>query len=655
MLKKNTPAITLLLLLWNASGFSQSALLIKDSKSLQPIPFATYYTPDQDCAGYADENGRINSCLENDTLIIQHIGYEKKRVIVKKEEAKQTIYLNPAIFSLEEVVVRGYQGNLYSEINNLIKKRRKKRRRKEAHSLVFIRSSLNDTLVEQIQLLTNDRITVVRGFEPIIRNFGMFLFDSQHPFLSMSIDKFIKGIAVFGVNKHNINHLLAAKKIKEKDYGLTLIDEQTNGIRTARYTSKKELTTGLFKYNPDKNEILEHKFKVVQGLTPLFRPLNPYIDFTVDSLSVHLFFEKNGFIQFLSFNLNLTLHTESGNQHLQSIGYIKPLPNTPLDIDKIEVPGKGSFKSLQEELTLSPSTKKDLIWLNEQSLSQSFQFRNLPVRYMINDDSIVYNLLEHYGAIGAERKFWNRKKRLTIDDFEFAHLEAYYDGGIPFLSDLHKHKINWVFSSVLQKDTVFFVSMPSIWNVDEAAMLYQLPQEMLLLSNLIFDLYEINRRKCLKELNATTPKNPEEFISKYYKDSQLQVKELAKECDYGNNPSALLKFNNLVEQNIGINNFRLILNNNSYEELIKRENPYSKADMLLFFEHLIEAEKLYLAYLEEGDFDDEEGKRIRVNILINLLYIYDIKNNCESFNDILSELKAIPIEIPMASYKCTED
>ncbi len=88
---------------------SQTKGIVVDKESLQPIPYVSIYTKDNDAVlgAMSDENGQFSLDFPFQTLFFSHINYEK--IELKKENFKDTVFLTPASILLSEVVVSNKQ------------------------------------------------------------------------------------------------------------------------------------------------------------------------------------------------------------------------------------------------------------------------------------------------------------------------------------------------------------------------------------------------------------------------------------------------------------------------------------------------------------------------------------------------------------------
>ena len=94
----------LVLTLKSAILLAQIQGVVKDSLTEAPIPYVSIWVENENTGATSEENGtfKINHSGKNKNLIFSALGYEKKKVTIKKEAV---ILLKPTIFQLDEIVL----------------------------------------------------------------------------------------------------------------------------------------------------------------------------------------------------------------------------------------------------------------------------------------------------------------------------------------------------------------------------------------------------------------------------------------------------------------------------------------------------------------------------------------------------------------------
>ncbi len=123
------------------------------------------------------------------------------------------------------------------------------------------------------------------------------------------------------------------------------------------------------------------------------------------------------------------------------------------------------------------------------------------------------------------------------------------------------YEINWVFNPDLSEKSQVYKTMQSIWNVHQAVISGHLESSKIeVLTNLIFDTFEIYRKECLnaikgKPITPTTSK----IIQQYYDNADQEVKKWLKACRNGKDEYQLRLYNEYIAEQLGINNMELFI------------------------------------------------------------------------------------------------
>lgn len=100
--------------------------VIKDSKTKEPLPFATIIT-NINTGEISDAEGKffLKSKLTITHLTISYIGYKTKKISINEEDTFLTILLDPSKENLDEVVINARENPALKIITNAIKSRKK--------------------------------------------------------------------------------------------------------------------------------------------------------------------------------------------------------------------------------------------------------------------------------------------------------------------------------------------------------------------------------------------------------------------------------------------------------------------------------------------------------------------------------------------------
>jgi len=73
----------------------------------EPIPYVLYYNTSKTCFSYSDINGELKDCIDNDTLVFSHLGYENLTTdVAKLDGTARIILLRPASQIIDQVTIQ---------------------------------------------------------------------------------------------------------------------------------------------------------------------------------------------------------------------------------------------------------------------------------------------------------------------------------------------------------------------------------------------------------------------------------------------------------------------------------------------------------------------------------------------------------------------
>jgi hypothetical protein len=97
--------INLFILIFVQLSFGQINSILVDENTKKSIDYANIWIENEVIGTFSNEKGffSLNIKSENDKVIISHVGYQSKRVLAS--EIKDTIFLKPIIFKIDDVTV----------------------------------------------------------------------------------------------------------------------------------------------------------------------------------------------------------------------------------------------------------------------------------------------------------------------------------------------------------------------------------------------------------------------------------------------------------------------------------------------------------------------------------------------------------------------
>jgi len=602
-----------------------SQVILKDTDTKEPISYATYYSTDKSCVNYSDNLGKIHDCLSFDSIHIVHLSYNDNTILLHENyPTDTTIYLTPRAINIDPILISAERIDIYKEITLLLKRFHKKQSSYYTNNLVAIYNSKNDKLIESSKFYSLDFINKKGKIKQKTRNFGVSKIHKDVPFLTLNMEVYIKAINSKTQNRYGISHLMNTRRITKDDFNLEVIryDGETKSVR---YSNPINGTEGIISYNPKSKKIIEHQCTVSAVNNSLISSLNLLSTVVLDTVSFVTKFNDRGKIKFIAFNLCLDVKN-SLHDHLKTSGYISYLVDREKKYHKLIYPLDWSYGSIHEELMFSPINIKDSIWLHQASLDKGYQMNKFNQDFVETNQKASHDILEQFDALRSNNIIWS-KNRLDNKAYALGQLESDYNNNLPFIIDQYQYKVYWVFNESINNTLAKYISLPSVWNVNSAKLLVSHTEDLFLISNVVFDIFEVNRRKCLQYLNAN--KIPfdqaEEKIIEFYKNADSEALSFIGGLNIKNHTSdeyinKLGHINENIKSHLGVDNLDIL---ESMKGAIKlQENKYSPADVLFLYGYLKEAKERYQKDLQLLNADDEERRK---NILHNLNILSTLK------------------------------
>lgn len=544
--------------------YGQHTFQVVDRDTREPLPYVAYHSTNRICKGQSNDRGQITvDRALCDSLVLRLLGYQKKVIALGQLPLDGTVWLQPELFNLRTLDVVSTRVDVAEDLNGLLKKVRKLHEKTACSTYFFLESTTKDTLLERIEAVTLDQISVAIGLEQSSRKVGRFLFNTSHPFFSTDFDIALKSMSPFGEKPNLLAHWLNETKIKKgSDYKWTLLEENTaTQDRLVAYRNDQPVNAqrGWVRYNTALNQIQEHRVVFNKIAPPIFKALNQQHQLIADSMLVHQYFTDNQ-LDFMAFHLYITLIDNGVISPIQTSGFIQVRKDT-LPLRKLIVP-KGTFRSLQDELTLTPHPFLFSIEEIRPPIVHPFTFFQNTKGFVTGNDSLAYSILRNFDAVEGNRQMWSAQKRLTLDDFQNAQVSTlkrtvYFDP-----SDFTELSTMWIVNPVYEAGKVVYYALPTLWERSTAIIPYHAPMQAEILANLTFDIFEIYRRRALEAIKAEAGNNVEKaltILENYYDNAHAFVQKMYKESKSGNDLRKLLNYNRIIKDNIGIDNVGRVL------------------------------------------------------------------------------------------------
>lgn len=541
--------------------------VVIDSSNLETMPFVSIHKTRDKKGTLSDFKGKfiLDKVLPNDTIIISYIGYEKTLIIVNEHTDYDTIFLNPQIQLIDEVIVLADNSMLYDVVSNA--RKTQSNTTETAKSYFELESYCNERQLELFQGYYNGTYQGYNVSDLKMKN-GRFalaplskrIFASTESSKALYMHNLVESNNYFPKSPFEFNR----RKLK-KYFALVL---------NARYKDDDGKTTYVISFTPRSepnsffsgkvwidsvsNNILKIELSVLNASIHPFRPI--WSTHTLDTVNIQITksfnLENNGIrLNTIDFNYDLiyrSLNDSSLNISSQAVlhaynyndAFILPYFNFPItsnaDYRQIQMlPYNEQFWNCADEFTIENDETKNAFINDRSTIRASDLFSS--------DTLFKKNFFENPFVV------WNRN-RIIIKGLS-ADSSKYYDEQRTMYANRYNLKVQFLVDINTVCDSIQLVTK-TIFDPYVSFYLFETTRESQAFLNIYFDLMEVERRKLKIELEKV--KNVPESIEQVYNDAVDRANQLSdsyfKEVQRGTNREALQKWNNVVFKALNIDN-----------------------------------------------------------------------------------------------------
>lgn len=567
--------IIFVLLLFSSISCSQNHsptwhAVIIDSASFQPVPFVRIQHRQQHTL--SDFNGAfsVQQLTNNDTITFSLIGYDLKNIIYQSNHLLDTVYLQPKVIEMDEVIILTDNSILYRLLSNLVNTQPQQRTSAKAY---FELETFHDQ--QQLELFQGYYNGYFKGVdvEELKMKTGRFALApiSKRIFASTETSKALSQFQLF---QHNAFFPISPFELNErtlrKRYQLYL---------TAKYTNENQHVIYLIQFEPKQDS--EHYFGGKVWIDFTANALQK-VELTIQNTAIHPFLSiwptdtiehvcmeisksfNDNRVETIDFNyhynyraLDDSLLHLSTRAVLHAFDYTSTfeLPifdfpkTTNEDYRKIQMlPANEAFWNCYDAFTIPNNSFKQSFLTDPQTIKPQLLFHT--------DSLFKRNFLENpYLTWNGNRILM---KGLTADS------TAYYDQHQVLNSDRYKLNVQLLVDRTEGCNGIQLITQ-TVFDPYKSYYHFEISRENQVFINIYFDLMEIDRRRLAIELEKV--KTDEAAINELYSITMKKVASWStvyfKETQRGTNKIALKKWNDLVKEELGIDNFDLF---NMYEK-----------------------------------------------------------------------------------------
>lgn len=559
--------VNILVVVLNIRG-QQLRFTVTDQITKESLPFASIFNKSKNIGVLANGDGlAIISASPGDSIQIKYLGYIDKTISLTEIKASEYIIELEALENeLGEVVVFANDNALYTAIKE-VKKQIQSQKKFSSKSFLQIEPDYSKKPLELVQGFYNAYVEkgVIKEFKFKNGRVGL-MHDKGRYFVSLNTSKVISSFQLLNENSSFEDGIfcMSDRKVR-KHYELQKIFDSASKLQGITFTPKsKNYWKGEIWFEEDFQpkkiiyEILGTQkvpFYAIHGLDTIGKT-NIKIELNYESNELYLlnfsysfqYYSKRDYVYHMD-----TIHTQ-GSIHL----FDKKLFHLPWmeNIEEHNDYRKISFLSWNRdfwnnistpELTTSQLTK--MAYFEKEGKILNFKARD--VRSLHNYYEIDGNFFSHNNITWSANDRWTlspiEKPENEIKSNEFAKLK--YDIKVDIIVDVNEVNGKLITNSV---------SIIDVFNSK-----WFLPNETKYnrFLSIYFDLCEIERQKMqtkLETLNATNIKDIEKIYFDTYRSMQKLLVQYRLEVDTGKDEKAMKKWNEIVKEELGVDNFSLL-------------------------------------------------------------------------------------------------
>lgn len=576
--------------------FTLRAIVI-DSMDNKPLPFVSVFKELDRKGTITNFEGRM--ILENvhmeDTLTLTFIGYEKKRVHVSAVNTSDTIYMLREVQLVDQVIVLADDAFLYHLINRSRKTQSKKR--STAKTYLELQTFLNNKQLELFEAYYNG---VFEGYDVAEMNMKTARMNLSPVNKRLFASSFDIGEAIY---LHKIfeensyfpdSPFTVRKKDLRKRYSLILSnkykDEFENTVYVIGFTPKEapdrnfkgavwidSASNNILKINLKITDAAVHPFETIYGDMHLLSNVSLEITKTYRSIDEEMEVNSIDFNYTLSYTQERDATSKVRSQAVLYAYNYKDEFNLPAfefpedyysDYVKLSVfEDNPPFWECLTEFKASPNEEMNQRFLNNpDNISSRDIFSK---GFLNNGDDFVLKRVYVPWSSGSRI----RLREMADDSTRVEKAGAYRPEGSFATSSVGIYNYNLLVQLYMDINEVcdsLQIITRAVFDPYRSYYRYPLTNRSGAFINIYFDLMEIQRRKLDQTLRASRT-DTEQMRKKYeqfIEESDQLCWRYLKEVERGENLTEFEKWNKLVVNELGIDNFQIF---NIYNELYETD------------------------------------------------------------------------------------
>jgi hypothetical protein len=571
-------------------SFSQTRItgVVRDSQTKEPLPFSSIAVKSSARGTIANGDGVFSllSDLTNDTLIFSYLGFEKRAIPAKELAGIKVVLLIRKEILLQEVVVHSSDDYLYEILNRCRKNLLKNCGETVSKVYYGIETKTKDRPVELLECYYNGYLNGISVNSLRLKNgrIGIAEMDKRY-FLTLNSSQGISRMPLISVREDYPSLPLQMTKREAKKRFLLSPGQGDNEIVHIIFKPKKDSLSefsGDLWIDKQSYALVKADVHIANARKHPFLPVFPADSICSIDMNISHAFEKEGSssrLDHISFSYRITYKSvrdtpmvavpsviqreliTSGILYFYDYGdpFILPCFEYDNDFDdysKISIiPYNDFFWDNNNAMVLTSAQKENLGFFANEGCLVNYRENNFGKNFLRikHTDSTFSSLYE------SNYYFWSPDKRIILNrklNQNLIYPRKKINNSI--LSNLYSLKVQFLLD-VTRKDGTFNFRSYTVF--DAAKTFYHLEEEpeTRAFLNVYFDICEIERRRMESQLNSSAKTT--QIIDSIYNEAVKRKDEISKqylkEVQLGKSRKLLIKWNEYVVENLGIDNLEL--------------------------------------------------------------------------------------------------
>ncbi len=585
------PVYILLLILFPTLFFGQSPIksTVVDSKTKQSIAYCNIFNKSTQNGVISNADGDFSIKIRslNDTISISFLGYETRDIPAKRILAWNSISLKQKQYELQEVEIHSSNDYLYDILTDCRNILRKSNQEQISKAFFILNTSSQDQPLELLECYYNAHQKAGKLDHLYLKNGRFALLPLNYRvFLNFSTSQVFNKINFVEKNEFLPNIILQYRKrgMKKKfQIKLDYSDTEVFKISFIPKENKDNIFSGEI-WIDKKSYFIKKVSLYAENLTK-----HPFLGRGNDSLTnisikTEYTFTKNDTviqIDHIVFNMQMNYYSLRGSvgplpnlkrsikisSTLYFYDFDKPfiLPyfkydNHYMDYRKISIiPYNKTFWE-NRKLLLTKEQKKQIKIMTHKGVFINYDQGNFGKTFMLkplNKTFLYKNGFWEY----LSHIFWSSNDRIIFNEdiIKNQKPEPYYNNRMP--RDMYHFEVQ-IFLDINLIDSIFDCRSYTLFDLTKTFYRLEDNNYSNVFINIYFDICEIERQQMEKELliNHESLSQIDSIYNKTISNIEEITSKYLKEVQHGNNVIMLMKWNDYVANELGINNL-LLFNN----------------------------------------------------------------------------------------------